>query len=55
MIIEEVILDYDYDAIIGLAYPLMADVGWPVFDSMMRQGVLINNLFAFYMSTNMDS
>jgi hypothetical protein len=36
LIIEEHVLDTDYDAIIGLAYPAMADVGWPIFDSMIR-------------------
>lgn len=36
LMIEEGVLDDDYDAIIGLAYPTMADVGWPVFDSMIN-------------------
>ena len=35
MIVEEHVLDQDYDGIIGLAYPSMAKIGKPVFDSMM--------------------
>jgi len=29
-------IDPSYDAIIGLAYPSMADVGLPIFDMMME-------------------
>lgn len=52
LIVEEHILDNDYDAIIGLAYPQMANVGAPIFDSMINQGLLTKNIFSFYMSTN---
>jgi hypothetical protein len=35
--IEEIgFLDASYDAIIGLAYPAMAQTGIPVFDMMMK-------------------
>jgi Eukaryotic aspartyl protease len=36
LMVEEHVLDPDYDAIIGLAYPEMANVGLPIFDSMMK-------------------
>lgn len=36
LIVEEHVLDDDYDAIIGLAYPTMADTGLPIFDNMMQ-------------------
>jgi hypothetical protein len=35
LIVEEHVLDRDYDAIIGLAYPKMANTGLPIMDSMM--------------------
>lgn len=42
-----------FDAIIGLAYPSMAEPGLtPFFDTMMHQGLIDNNMFAFYMSMN---
>ena len=45
----------EFDAIVGLAYPSMAEEGtMPLMDSMMEQGVLSENKFAFYMSTNPD-
>jgi len=47
--IEEHVLDNDYDAILGLAYPSMATTGLPVFDSMIQQGLLSQNIFSFYM------
>ena len=53
LIVEEHLLDKDYDAIIGLAYPAMANVGSPLFDSMINQKLLNKNIFSFYMS--MDS
>lgn len=40
LIVEEHVLDKDYDAIIGLAYPAMANTGLPVFDSMIEQNLL---------------
>ena len=44
-----------FDAIIGLAYPAMAEAhNEPFFDAMMREQVLDRNLFAFYMSMNPD-
>ena len=45
-------LDNDYDAIIGLAYPKMANGGLPIVDSMMQQKLLKDNIFSFYMATN---
>ncbi|CDW75789.1 pepsinogen c precursor [Stylonychia lemnae] len=50
LIIEEAILDKDYDAIIGLAYPKMASHGKPIMDSMIDQKLLDTNMFAFFMS-----
>ena len=42
-----------FDAIIGLAYPSMAEPGLlPFFDSMIQQNLVDNNIFAFYMSMN---
>jgi len=35
LITYEEVLDTDYDAIVGLAYPAMAEYGTPVFDSMI--------------------
>jgi hypothetical protein len=36
LIVEEHVLDNDYDAIIGLAYPKMANGGLPIVDSMIQ-------------------
>jgi len=42
-----------FDGIVGLAYPKMAESGVePFFDAIMREKVLENNIFAFYMSMN---
>lgn len=42
-----------FEAIIGMAYPELAESGvTPVFDNMMKQHLLNNNLFAFYLTTN---
>lgn len=49
MIVEEHVLDNDYDAILGLAYPQMASRGLPIVDSMIQQKLLTHNIFAFYM------
>ena len=49
LMIEEHVLDNDYDAILGLAYPSMAATGMPIFDSMMEQKLLKQNIFSFYM------
>ena len=40
LIKEEHMLSPEYDAIVGLAYPTMADAGDPIFDTMMNQGLL---------------
>lgn len=45
-------LDNDYDAIIGLAYPKMANAGLPIFDSMIQQKLLDKNIFSFYMGVH---
>jgi hypothetical protein len=52
LIQDEQVLDSDYDAIIGLAYPKMADHGLPIFDSIMKEGLLTHNMFSFYMAMN---
>ncbi|XP_054581384.1 pepsin F-like [Eptesicus fuscus] len=42
-----------YDGILGLAYPALALRNTtPVFDSMWNQGLISENLFAFYLSSN---
>ncbi len=42
-----------FDAIIGLAYPTMAERGFtPIFDTMINEGLVEQNMFAFYMSMN---
>jgi len=42
----------NFEAIIGMAYPALAEKGVkPVFDEMMDQGLLKKNLFAFYFTT----
>jgi hypothetical protein len=42
-----------FEAIIGMAYPELAESGvTPVFDNMMGQHLLKNNLYAFYLTTN---
>jgi len=47
--------DDSFDAIVGLAYPAMAEeAGLPLFDEMIEQGLLTRNLFAFYLSHNDD-
>mmetsp|Transcript_13067 Transcript_13067/g.9469 ORF Transcript_13067/g.9469 Transcript_13067/m.9469 type:complete len:80 (+) Transcript_13067:588-827(+) len=45
-------MDPGYDAIVGLAYPSMADMGLPIFDMMIEQDVLEANIFSFYMAMN---
>ncbi|XP_070283352.1 pepsin F-like [Myotis yumanensis] len=42
-----------FDGILGLAYPTYAFKNTtPVFDSLWKQGLLPDNLFAFYLSSN---
>ncbi|XP_036151435.1 pepsin F-like [Myotis myotis] len=42
-----------FDGILGLAYPTLAlNDTTPVFDSLWKQGLLPENLFAFYLSSN---
>lgn len=53
MVLEEHVFDETFDAIIGLAYPAMGEgISTPLFDTMMAQKVLKQNVFAFYMSMN---
>ena len=52
LMVEEHVLNSNYDAIIGLAYPSMADAGLPLVDMMMQQTLLAKNVFAFFMSVN---
>ncbi|XP_014306143.2 pepsin F-like, partial [Myotis lucifugus] len=42
-----------FDGILGLAYPTLAfNDTTPIFDSLWKQGLLSENLFAFYLSSN---
>jgi len=51
--LQEHIFDEQFDAIIGLAYPAMAEkVGLPLVDNMIKQSLLEANLFAFSLSLN---
>ncbi|XP_036151704.1 pepsin A-5-like isoform X1 [Myotis myotis] len=44
-----------FDGILGLAYPTLAlKDTTPVFDSLWKQGLLPENLFAFYLSSNKE-
>lgn len=41
---------HNFEAIVGLAYPELAEPGvTPLFDNMMEQKLLISNMFAFFM------
>jgi hypothetical protein len=45
--------DKTFDAIIGLAYPAMAEsAGIPLMDEMIEQGLLTKNVFSFFLSHN---
>lgn len=45
----------NFESIIGLAYPALAEPGVrPVFDEMMHQNLLESNMFAFYLSSAQD-
>lgn len=47
---EKDIFNGDFEAIVGLAYPALAEPGVaPVFDNMMSQNLLKNNMFSFYL------
>jgi hypothetical protein len=52
---EDSIFRENFDAIVGLAYPSFAERGiTPVFDNMINQKLLQDNLFAFYLTSKMD-
>ena len=45
----------NFEAIVGLAYPALAERGvTPIFDEMINQKLLQSNLFAFYLSSVED-
>ena len=45
----------NFEAIIGMAYPALAEPGVrPVFDEMMAQNLLESNMFAFFLSSQQD-
>mmetsp|Transcript_36115 Transcript_36115/g.55462 ORF Transcript_36115/g.55462 Transcript_36115/m.55462 type:complete len:231 (+) Transcript_36115:339-1031(+) len=49
---ENGIFNGGFEAVIGMAYPSLAESGvTPVFDNMMGQKLLKNNMFAFYLTT----
>lgn len=55
MVTEETCFHNTFDAIVGMAYPEFAEPGVvPFFDSMMADGILKANVFAFFMSMNPD-
>jgi cathepsin D len=42
----------NFEAIVGMAYPALAEKGvTPVFDEMIKQNLLQNNVFAFYLTS----
>jgi len=46
---------FEFDAIIGLAYQSIAQTGVvPIFDDIMKNNLLEHNVFAFYMTSEMD-
>lgn len=46
---ETIFTGDNFEAIIGMAYPSLAEKGIkPLFDEMMDQGLLKKNIFAFY-------
>lgn len=48
---QEGIFEGGFEAIIGMAYPALAEEGvTPVFENMMDQHLLKTNLFAFYLT-----
>lgn len=53
LVTKQTTFDSTFDAIIGLAYPGMAEnAGIPLFDEMMRQELLTKNVFSFYLTQN---
>jgi len=53
LVTEQTVFSGNFDAIIGLAYPSMAEKGLtPFFDEIMEEEILKDNLFAFFMSMN---
>ena len=55
MVTEETCFHNTFDAIVGMAYPQFAEPGvTPFFDSMMDDGILKRDVFAFFMSMNPD-
>ncbi|XP_028654602.1 gastricsin-like [Erpetoichthys calabaricus] len=44
----------NFEGILGLAYPSMADGQIPVMDTMMQDNLLPANVFAFYISKNFE-
>ena len=55
MVVEHSVFNGKFDALIGMAYPQFAEPGvTPFFDSMMDDGILKRDVFAFFMSMNPD-
>ena len=45
----------NFEAIVGMAYPALAEKGvTPVFDEMINQKLLTANMFAFYLTSMQD-
>lgn len=50
---KQTTFDKTFDAIIGLAYPAMAEnAGIPLMDEMIEQKLLLKNVFSFFLSHN---
>jgi len=50
---KQTTFDETFDAIIGLAYPAMAEnAGFPLMDEMIKQKKLLKNVFSFYLTHN---
>lgn len=53
MVTQQSVFTGSFDAIVGMAYPSMAEKGFsPWFDSIMDEKILNDNLFSFFMSMN---
>ena len=54
---DELGFDPSFDGLVGLGYPSLAKniIGTPLFDNMMQQALLNDNIFSIYFSTEGDT